>query len=313
MGVLHPAVGEGLARLDGDLPQIKATQGLHSGLDVVFFAHRHTAAGQDQVMRLRSRLQRSQGGIAPVRHDAQIADLTAQPVQKRAQEKTVGVVNAAGFHLLGRHLTRHDQLIPGRKQGHARPARHLQAVQPDARRQAERSRCQARTARQHHSAPSHVLTSPPDPPARLGQGVQADGRQFVTLGGQQLTVFLHHNSVGASGNRGAGEDPSGATSGQRHATGAGSNPLAHRQHRARAGQIGAAQRIAVHRAVVLRRHLQSRHQVLCQHAAVGIKGRHRLHISQGTGVAQQFGKSLIEGPQRGQRRAGRSHTNTSER
>ena len=260
-------------------------------------------------MRLRGRLQRRQSGIAPVRHDAQIADLTAQPVQEPAQEKTVGVVNAAGFHLLGRHLTRHDQLVAGGKQGHARPARHLQAVQPDARRQAERSWCQARTARQHHRAPCHVLTSPPDPLGRCGQSAQPDGRQSATLGGQQFTVFLHHDSVSTSGNRSAGEDPSSAASGQRHATGAGSNPLAHRQHRARAGQIGAAQRIAVHRAVVLRRHLQSRHQVLRQHAAVGIEGRHRLRISQGAGLTQQFGQGLIEGPQRGPRLC---HTNTSE-
>ena len=40
---------------------------------------------------------------------------------------------------------------------------------------------------------------------------------------------------------------------------------------------------------------------------------HQLLAELYAGVAQQFGKSLIEGPQRGQRRAGRSHTNTSER
>ena len=46
-----------------------------------------------------------------------------------------------------------------------------------------------------------------------------------------------------------------------------------------------------------------------EHAAVGIEGRHRLHISQGAGLTQQFGQGLIEGPQRGPRLC---HTNTSE-
>ena len=60
------------------------------------------------------------------------------------------------------------------------------------------------------------------------------------------------------------------------AAAAGGNALADRQRHAFVGDLGAAHRIAVHRAVVLRRHLQGRDQVLRQHAAVGVEGGHRL-------------------------------------
>ena len=46
----HVAIGEGFARLHGDLPQVQAAQRFHGGLDVVFLAHTHATAGQDQVV-----------------------------------------------------------------------------------------------------------------------------------------------------------------------------------------------------------------------------------------------------------------------
>jgi hypothetical protein len=49
-GVVHAAEGHRLAGLHGDQPQVELAFGLHRGLDVVFLAHRHAAAGDDEVV-----------------------------------------------------------------------------------------------------------------------------------------------------------------------------------------------------------------------------------------------------------------------
>ena len=104
---------------------------------MVFFTHRHAAAGQNQVVVLGCGAQRGFGGFAPIGHDAQVADLTAQALQQRTQEKPVGVVNGARLHGLGRNLAGHDQLIASREQGHAGARRHFQACQANAGGQAQ--------------------------------------------------------------------------------------------------------------------------------------------------------------------------------
>ncbi len=78
------AVGEGLARLHRDLPQVERAQRLHGGLDVVFLADRHAAAGEDQVVAAaaatRKRLRRSRRagpGTMP-----QVVHLAAQALQQ---------------------------------------------------------------------------------------------------------------------------------------------------------------------------------------------------------------------------------------
>jgi hypothetical protein len=69
---------------------------LHSRFDVVFFAHRHAAAGQDQIVVVGSGFESRHSGLAAVRHNAQITDFAAHAVQQSPQEKAVGVVNGPG-------------------------------------------------------------------------------------------------------------------------------------------------------------------------------------------------------------------------
>ena len=78
-----------LARLDGKMPQVECAKRLHCRFDVVFFTHRYTTAGQNQVVIVRCALQRLHSSLQPVRHDAQVTDFTAQALQQRAQEETV--------------------------------------------------------------------------------------------------------------------------------------------------------------------------------------------------------------------------------
>src|SRR5688572_23032010 len=60
------AVSKGLAGLDGDLPERQFAQRLHGRLDMVFFADRHTATGEYQVVLLGGTAQRLDGGLALV-------------------------------------------------------------------------------------------------------------------------------------------------------------------------------------------------------------------------------------------------------
>ena len=106
------AISKGLPGLDGELPQVQLTQVLHGWLDMVFLAYRNTTAGQNQIMVLRCIPQGRNRGLALVRHDAKVCDLTAQALQHGAQKETVRVVNCACWHVLRRHSTGHDQLIP---------------------------------------------------------------------------------------------------------------------------------------------------------------------------------------------------------
>jgi hypothetical protein len=53
---------------------------------VVFLAHRHAAAGQDQVVRRRRAAQGIDRGVQAVGHDAQVGHLAAQALQQRTQK-----------------------------------------------------------------------------------------------------------------------------------------------------------------------------------------------------------------------------------
>jgi len=100
--------------------------------------------------------------------------------------------------------------------------------------------------------------------------------------------------VGAGRHLRSGKNPRGAARHQRLSRGAGSNALADRHHHAFVRDFGAAHRVAVHRAVVLRRHLQRGHAVLCQHPAVGIEGGHSLAARQRQRLRQQLGERVVQ-------------------
>ena len=99
---------------------------------MVFFTHRHAAAGENQIMCLCSIAQSGFRRIQVVRHDAQIRHLTTQALQHRTQKESVRVVNTAGWHVLGRDITRHHQLIAGGKQRHFGATNHRQCGQTNA-------------------------------------------------------------------------------------------------------------------------------------------------------------------------------------
>ncbi|MNV44887.1 hypothetical protein D3C71_1366650 [compost metagenome] len=202
------AIGKRLAGLHGDLPQVERAQRLDGGLDVVFLAHTHAAAGQDQVVCAAGLAQGVDGGVAPVGHDAKVRHLAAQAQQHGAQEEAVAVVNGTRAHLLRRHLAGHDQFIARGEQRHAGATGHLQFVQADAGGQAQLGRGQACTGRQHHGTPGDVLARAADPLALWGHGVDAHLAQAVARG-EGFAIFLHQDGIRPLGHWRAGEDAGG--------------------------------------------------------------------------------------------------------
>ena len=51
--IAQMAIGKRLAGLDGKRPEVQLPQSTHRWFDMVFFANRHPATGEDQVMGLR--------------------------------------------------------------------------------------------------------------------------------------------------------------------------------------------------------------------------------------------------------------------
>ena len=130
---------------------------------MVLFTHRHTAAGQNQIVVLGRIPQCSNRGFALVGYDAHVCHLTTQTLQHGTQEKAVRVVNRTGRHGLRRNITGHDQLITGREQSHARTRRHCQLTQANAGRQTQFGRRQACAFRKHFGSACDVFSRAANP------------------------------------------------------------------------------------------------------------------------------------------------------
>ncbi len=219
------------------------------------------------------------GGVQAVGHVAQVGDDAALAAQQRAQHEAVGVVDRSGRQ----RLAGHHQLIPGGEQRDARPRRDVQAGHAHGGRQADGRGVHPVAGAQHGVALHHVLALASDGHAGHGQFVDAHRAERIVRagGGDGLAVFLHHHGIRAGGNLRPGEDARRGAGGQRLAGPAGDDALAHRQQGAGAPhQVGQADRIAVHRAVVFGRHVHRGHDVLRQHAGPGLGRGHVLDAAQ---------------------------------
>ena len=202
---------------------------------------------------------------------------TSQPrrAQQAAQEEAVRVVDGARLHRLGRDVARHHQFVAGGEQRHARtrapPAtrsRPMLAARP------MRGRAQAFAgAPARRAAARHVFAAGGGSTGRRA-GTRVDAHACLAATASVSSCITIASAPGGTGApvkmRAAVPGCSGC------GAGAGRDALADRQQHALVGDLGAAHGVAVHRAVVLRRHLQRRHQVLRQHAAVGVEGATRV-------------------------------------
>ena len=142
-------------------------------------------------------------------------------------------------HLAGAGLGRDpDQLVAGRDDRDPRPPDHRQVPVAQRRGDAELARAQPRAGRDDVVARGDVLAGAADVVAGPGRG-QPDP---VARG---VGVLEHDDRVGAGRQRRAGHDPDRGARGERgRLAGAGEG---RRRHRQLAGQVGGADREAVHR------------------------------------------------------------------
>ena len=115
-------------------------------------------------------------------------------------------------------------------------------------------------------------------------------------------MLLHHDGIGPGRHGRTGKNPGHLPGLQSKPLLTGGNALGHRQFNTHLLQIGRAHRVTVHRRIVKGRHLQSRHHVLRQDAAIGIECGHRFIARQGTDLGQKRTQSLIKRHQRGANR-----------
>ena len=189
----------------------------------------------------------------------------------------------------------HHEFVAGGEQRHAGRARDPQLVAADRWRPGRKRPGRA-------GGPACSTTAPrctSSPLRRIhwpGSRHAQDAHHLLARG---LRVFLHHDRRRRPRGTGAPVKMRAAVPGCSGAPALpGGDALADRQHHAFVGDLGAAHRIAVHGTVVLRRHLQRRHQVLAP-----ARGRRRRRsrprpCRQRARTAQQVGQGVVQGSQR---------------
>ena len=148
-------------------------------------------------------------------------------------------------------------------------------------------RPQADAGRKNGGAGGDVLASAADVVTRTRDMVDDNAHGAVGA------AFLHDDSVGAGGDRGAGEDACGSSRLQRRPQRAGRDALADRQADAGGGDVGCAHGIAVHRRIVERRHGHVRLLRQGQNAAGSGSQRQRACFRDRLRRGQQFFQGLF--------------------
>jgi len=128
---------------------------------------------------------------------------TSQPMRRSRlqQEKTVGVVDGAGRHVLRCDGAGHDQLVPGREQGHTRACAPLSRCAMPMLAARPNSAGPKRVPAGNTQSPRlHVFTRMADVLARQGRGVDPDGLGLaMALVVDRRAVFLHDHRIGSGG------------------------------------------------------------------------------------------------------------------
>ncbi len=193
------------------------------------------------------------------------------------QGVAVRVVNAARFE----HFAGHGEFIAGAKQGHAQTAENVQFGCADRSGQAEMRRTQACAGGDDFRTRRNVLAAAAYGLIAMRHDIDDD---IITL---MRTQLLHHHGVSTRRHRRAGEDACGSTRCQRMADTACGNALCDAQARAGGGHVGATHGIAIHRAVIQRRHGDGGYQRSRQHAAARRLCRQGFAVGNGSGGCQQ--------------------------
>ena len=252
-------IRQGLAGFDRQLPVVQHTFSRERGFEVVFFPHRDTAAGDDEVEIFSRFAQRGAGGLQAVRHQTEVFAAPAQGMHAGDEGGAVAVVNGTG----PQRLAWHHQFISGGEHTHTRLAIYGYRGGANRRHHAQRLRRQTCALRKHHLPHRHVFTTPSNGIANRRHG-QEPHRAIQAFG-----LFLHQHCIRPWRNGRTSEDAGSGARLQRLAHTARGNALAHGQHRAHFFDVGHAQGITIHSAVVVGRDVEGGDNVSGQDTAQG--------------------------------------------
>ncbi len=190
------------------------------------------------------------------------------------------------------------ELVAGGDDGHARLAVHLHAGVPGGRQRCHRGRADTCAGRQQRITPPDVAADLPD--VRPDPGRLPDGYARRQHGGacRSIRILDGHDRIGSGREDGPGEDTDGCAG---HHLDAGfvpggdlsGHPQPDRCLRRCGGRVLAADREAIHGAVVPGWQGQQCHRIDRQHAPQRLRERHGLR-SQGQHVREDAGLRLLE-------------------
>src|SRR5260221_9867511 len=253
-GTADAAEGHRPSRAHGNLPEQHLAKLRHQRSHEIGLAHRDAAGGDDRIGggRLAERGFQLRGVVA---HHAQVGDFDAETLQHAVQRVAVGIVDLA---LLERRADR-GELIAGGEERDAQLALHAHLAHAERCDQPHFCRPQPLPRLEHWHADLQVL-------ARIAHVLRALlPRRHDDAVAFALHHFLDHHGVAARRHHGTSHDAHALA--RIHL----SCKWSAGQRRANLGErlveVRATQRIAVHRRVVVRRHVDARHDVLGQHPA----------------------------------------------
>ncbi len=261
-GVADPAEGHRPAGPHGDFPEQHFAQPRHQLLDEIGLADRNAAGGDDGVRFRRRRGKRRFQFLRIVAHHAHVENFHAQRREHAVQGVAVRVVNLA----LRERRANRNEFVAGGKERDAQPAQHFDF------RDAERSH-------QPKVGGAHRLPGAQHRDARLqvfARGAHVLARFLARRDGDPVALgaagFLHHDGIGTWRHHRAGHYADafpGAYcalewfAGQRFADFPQLNFFCRIQ-------IGKFHRPAVHRRIIVPRHIDPRHNLLRQYSSQGI-------------------------------------------
>ena len=255
------------ARPHGDFPERHLAHACQHVARVVGVAHAHAATGQHHIGLCHGRLQGGlqRGGV--VAHQTEVDDLDAQALQGADQAEAVAVVDAAGVQALPQVA----QLVARREQRHTQAPHHLnfsdaqRCDEPHVGRPQHAARSQRRLALGQVFATTAAVLAGLD-----------DARVDVHTRSVNAAQLLRHHGVGARRHHRAGHDAHALHAAQCAVERrAGVDRGDHIEHAASARrEQRAVESEAVHRRVVVCRHVDGRDDIARQHAAQRLRERH---------------------------------------
>ena len=261
MRAADPAVGERSPRLHGDFPEQNFAELVEELLDVIGLTD-GDAAGRDH--HVGGRGGGNERALELLRHvldHAHVDHVAIEPRQHAVQRVAIAVVDLAGAKRRADGL----ELVAGGEEGDAQPAIHAHLAHAERRDRAELGRAHSLSCREHRLPRAQVLAGEAPILARLAHRARGDSDLVVGFG----RALLHHDGIGAGRHDAAGENAHAFARRDR------ARPRLARERLADPVehgvgirlQVGKAQRVAVHRRIVVARHRDRRHHVLRQHAA----------------------------------------------